>query len=85
MAMSSPRSIQRLYFLVVYLEYAFGSENSGQIAFGRYSFSSVEVADGDGPFALDGRDIFNSESIGDAMSVYQNGTNAVTSDYSGSV
>jgi hypothetical protein len=55
------------------------------IAFRRYIFTSTEVADGDGSFALDVRDMFNANSIEAARGVYENGSNALTSRLTGEV
>ena len=55
------------------------------VAFGRYVFSSSDVADGDGSFALDVRDMFTAKNIEEARSVYENGANAQTTGLSGEV
>jgi hypothetical protein len=54
-----------------------------QLAFGRYTFSDPSVADGDGSFALDVRDIFLASTPNDASNIYNNGKNAVTTQLSG--
>jgi hypothetical protein len=53
------------------------------LAFGRYIFSDSSIADGDGNFALDVRDMFNAESTVDAINVYNDGVNALTTGLSG--
>ena len=57
--------------------------NPADIAWGRYVFSSVTIADGDGNFALDVRDMFNAPSNNYARNVYLNGANALTPGLSG--
>ena len=52
------------------------------IAFGRYIFGNVNIADGDGSFALDVRDMFNTDDIQEATNIYRNGANANTKDLS---
>ncbi|KAL3922673.1 MAG: hypothetical protein SGILL_002079, partial [Bacillariaceae sp.] len=55
------------------------------LAFGRYNFVDPSVADGDGSFALDIRDMFDAPSTTDASEVYTNGKNAFTTGLSGDV
>ena len=50
------------------------------LAFGRYTFSSSDIADSDGNFALDVRDMFMATSIVTAESVYTGGANVQKSD-----
>lgn len=45
------------------------------LAFGRYIFSNPSIADGDGSFALDVRDMFEATSIDQAKTVYTDGSN----------
>jgi hypothetical protein len=55
------------------------------LAFGRYIFQDPIVAERDGNFALDVRDMFNAASTTDATNVYNNGMNALTPGLSGEV
>jgi hypothetical protein len=52
------------------------------LAFGRYIFSDLSIADGDGNFALDVRDMFNADNTDDAINIYNNGVNALTTGLS---
>ncbi|KAG7374724.1 low iron-inducible periplasmic protein [Nitzschia inconspicua] len=54
-----------------------------QLAFGRYTFSDLSIAGGDGSFALDVRDMFLASSPDDASNIYKNGKNAITTSFSG--
>jgi hypothetical protein len=55
------------------------------LAFGRYTFVDPAIADGDGSFALDIRDMFLSSSTTEASEIYTNGKNAMTTGLSGEV
>ena len=56
---------------------------ASDLAFGRYTFKSTDVADGDSSFALDVRDMFYAKKVDDAGDVYTNGANALTTGLSG--
>jgi hypothetical protein len=59
-----------------------GPTDPEDIAFGRYVFSNLNVADGDGSFALDVKDMFNTEDLQAAKDIYSNGANAYTTGLS---
>lgn len=51
--------------------------SSSDIAFGRYQFSDPVFAASHAAFALDVRDMFNAETVEQALSIYKNGANAL--------
>lgn len=55
---------------------------SAELGFGRYTFSDPTIADGDGSFALDVRDIFEATSIDEASAIYTDGRHATSLGFS---
>jgi hypothetical protein len=53
------------------------------LAWGRYTFSDANVAEGDGSFAQDVRDMFEAADVSSAKLIYESGENAVTNGLSG--
>jgi hypothetical protein len=59
------------------------NDTPAALAFGRYIFSDPSIADGDGKFALDVRDMFTADSTADATNIYNTGVNALPTGLSG--
>ena len=56
---------------------------ASDIAFGRYKFEDIAVAEADSSFALDVRDMYQASSVEEAREVYTSGRNALPNGLSG--